>query len=224
MSNPTSENRSETLSREADETEPSPSVQAPRAESLRSDRLEEPKSSRTRAEWLLVAAGLSSVLAVLAIIISLVALGSTGSNVATAGAPAPATGYSKATGAAQSATPTQTVKLLIKSGAEHGRWGANGRWDVAYLPADFSVHAGDKVTVTVYNYDNGPHTFTSPSLGVNQMIPAGGGSLSAPPSRVTFTFTAPTKPGRYAWWCTIPCNPYSMSHNGFMRGYVTVQA
>ena len=33
--------------------------------------------------------------------------------------------------------------------------------------------------MTVVNYDGGPHSFTSPAMGVNETIP-GGGSLTAP--------------------------------------------
>ena len=76
--------------------------------------------------------------------------------------------------------------------------------------------------VTVTNYDSGPHSFTSPSLGVNETIPGGG--TMAVPRTVTFTFTAPAKAGKYQWWCSVPCDPWSMAHNGFMRGFVTVTA
>jgi plastocyanin len=94
-------------------------------------------------------------------------------------------------------------------------------WHDAFLPADFKVRPGAKVTVTVENYDGGAHTFTSPSLAVNATLPAG--SLSHP-HQTTFTFTAPKKAGRYAWWCAMPCDPWAMSHDGYMRGYVTVAA
>jgi hypothetical protein len=44
------------------------------------------------------------------------------------------------------------------------------------------------------------------------------------PTHATFTFTAPNKPGKYAWWFAVPCDPWAMAHDGFMRGYVTVTA
>jgi plastocyanin len=116
---------------------------------------------------------------------------------------------------------TQAVALSIRSDTEHGKLGPDGNWHDAFLPADFTVHAGDTVTVTAYNYDSEPHSFSSPSLGVNQTIP--GGSASAP-QKVTFTFTAPSKSGRYQWWCALPCDPYAMATDGFMRGNVTVSA
>jgi heme/copper-type cytochrome/quinol oxidase subunit 2 len=78
------------------------------------------------------------------------------------------------------------------------------------------------VSVTVTNYDSGPHSFTSPSMGVNEVIPGGGTATIG--KQVTFTFTAPTKPGSYVWWCAIPCDPWAMAHDGYMRGIVTVTA
>jgi plastocyanin len=115
------------------------------------------------------------------------------------------------------------VKLVVKSDVEHGKRGSDGKWHDAFLPGDFTVHPGDTVTVTVYNYDNMMHSFTSSSLSsaqlINQMIPAGS---AGSPSQTTFRFTAPSKPGKYAWWCAVPCDPWAMAHDGFMRGYVTV--
>jgi hypothetical protein len=77
------------------------------------------------------------------------------------------------------------------------------------------------VTVTVLHYDPTPHTFTSPTLNANAIVP--GGSASTP-SKTAVTFTAPSKAGRYLWYCAVPCDPFSMVHIGFMRGYVTVTA
>lgn len=119
----------------------------------------------------------------------------------------------------------EAVKLVVKSDTEHGKRGSDGKWHDAFLPGDFTVHAGDTVTVTVYNYDNMMHSFTSSALSpaqlINQMIPAGS---AGSPSQTTFKFTAPSKPGKYAWWCAVPCDPWAMAHDGFMRGYVTVAA
>jgi heme/copper-type cytochrome/quinol oxidase subunit 2 len=48
------------------------------------------------------------------------------------------------------------------------------------------------------------------------------GSL-AHPSLTTFTFTAP-RAGTYTWQCMGQCDPYALTHDGFMRGRVTVLA
>ena len=73
--------------------------------------------------------------------------------------------------------------------------------------------------MTVRNYDEAAHTFTSTELGTNQMIAAGS---AGSPSTTTFTVTAPTKRGRYQWHCMMPCDPWAMAHDGFMTGFVTV--
>lgn len=116
-------------------------------------------------------------------------------------------------------TAVENLKVLVKSDEEHGKMGADGNWHDAFLPADFSVKPGSTVRVTVYNYDDSEHTFTAPGLGTDVTIAAGS---EAKPVVTTFTFRAPQKAGRYEWFCALPCDPWAMSHNGFMRGYVTV--
>lgn len=164
-------------------------------------------------EWMMVGLGWTALLSVIAAILSLVALSSAN----------PHTNIAMAAANAGPAGKPEAVKLIIKSDTEHGKRGSDGNWHDAFLPADFTVHAGDRVTVTVVNYDTMPHSFTSSSLStgelINQMIPSGSASA---PSTTTFTFTAPSSPGKYSWWCAMPCDPWAMAHDGFMRGYVTV--
>ena len=137
--------------------------------------------------------------------------GTGGSNNATAAAGHPV----KATLAAEHVT------ILAKSDTEHARKGADGKWHDAFLPASIVAKAGQRVTVTLSNYDDAPHTFTAPGLGVNVKVP--GGSAGKPAS-VTFSFTAPKKPGVYEWFCAMPCDPAAMGQDGYMRGHVTVTA
>lgn len=166
-------------------------------------------------EWMMVGIGWTALLAAIAVIISLVAVTSSNPHTTTVLAAAGSTPVGK----------PEAVKLVVKSDDEHGRRGSDGKWHDAFLPADFTVHAGDRVTVTVLNYDTSPHSFTSSSLGpgglINQTIAAGSANA---PSTTTFTFTAPSSPGKYSWWCAMPCDPWAMAHDGFMRGYVTVAA
>ena len=96
--------------------------------------------------------------------------------------------------------------------------GPDGKWHDAMIPGDPSVQAG-KVTVTVYNYDTMMHTINSSGLGLAEKIPPAHGTT---PGKLTFTFTA--KPGTYQWFCAMPCDPWAMAHNGYMRGYITVKA
>jgi heme/copper-type cytochrome/quinol oxidase subunit 2 len=170
-------------------------------------------------EWVMVSIGLVGLLSVMAMILSAVALSSTTGNHTTV-----VTVRAAATPAAAVApTPKpMAVSMSVKADTEHGRLGPDKQWHDAIAPADFSVRAGSTVTISVANYDSGPHTFTSPAMNVNGTIP-GGGSMAAP-IRTTFTFTAPSKPGKYAWWCAVPCDPWAMARDGYMRGYVTVTA
>src|SRR5579884_3941370 len=171
-------------------------------------------------EWMMIGLALTAVLSIMAIIISIVALASQSpsqGSAVQAALPAPTP--------AKPVTPAvkpESLTILVKADSEHGRLGPDGQWHDAFLPADFSVRAGATVKISFTNYDSGPHTFTSPAMGVNAMIP-GGGSTSSP-TQTTFTFKAPPKPGKYAWWCSVPCDPWAMSHDGYMRGYVTVKA
>ena len=124
------------------------------------------------------------------------------------------------TGAAVAAPAAHVdhVSLTIKADTQHARKGSDGKWHDAYLPAAFSVRSGDKVVVSIRNYDPAPHTFTAPRLGLNVVIRPGSG---AHPSLTTFTFRAP-KAGTYIWQCAAGCDPWAMAHLGFMRGRVTV--
>jgi plastocyanin len=123
------------------------------------------------------------------------------------------------TPALTSETPVENVKLLVKSDDEHGKKGPEGTWHDAFLPADISVKAGSLVRVTVYNYDEGVHSFTAPGLETNAEIAAG---TETKPAVTTFTFRAPDKPGRFLWFCALPCDPWAMNEDGYMRGFVTV--
>ncbi len=114
---------------------------------------------------------------------------------------------------------TENITIIVKSDDEHAKKGPEGTWHDAFLPANFTVKPGATVTVTAVNYDEGAHSFTSPTLGTNVIIPAGSAKH---PRATTFTFHAPKKAGNYLWYCNQPCDPFSMSHIGFMRGYVKV--
>jgi hypothetical protein len=193
---------------------------------------------RSWRDWMMVGLGLTGLLSVLAAIIAVNALvtsnphstmyagHSAGSMAGTMGSMTMGQSGSSAGGSGSTAVgKPEAVKLVVKSDTEHGKRGSDGKWHDAFLPGDFTVHAGDTVTVTVTNYDNMMHSFTSSSLSsgqlINQMIPAGS---AGSPSTTTFKFKAPSTPGKYAWWCAVPCDPWAMAHDGYMRGYVTVAA
>lgn len=123
----------------------------------------------------------------------------------------------------------QHVKIVVKSDTEHGKKGPDRKWHDAFLPANFTVHRGAKVVVTVVNHDDGAHSFTSAGLHVNAVIPGGKdienpteGAEKIKPKTTTFSFIA-TKRGRFAWHCALPCDSWAMIHAGYMKGYVTVR-
>ncbi len=124
-------------------------------------------------------------------------------------------------GPAKAAVPPATLAIVAKSDAQHGRKGPDGKWHDAFLPADLTVRAGQRVTLTFANYDDMMHSFNAAQLHVNVMIP---GAKGHAPGTATVTFTAPTRPGAYLWICAMPCDPWAMSHDGYMRGYVRVTA
>ncbi len=130
-----------------------------------------------------------------------------------------ATGSAPAAGAAP-AGAVQDVSLVVDPPPLGGRKGPDGHVYDAFVPATFSMKVGVTAKVTVLNYDTLPHTWTSPGLGVNTMVPAGS---STSPSRTTFTIH-PTKAGTFSWYCATPCDSFAMKTNGFMRGTVTVTA
>jgi uncharacterized cupredoxin-like copper-binding protein len=147
--------------------------------------------------------------------------------------------------AASSAAPARTIALTMKPDA---KLGSDGNKHDAVLPnADLTVKAGQTVRLTISNYDDMPHSFTSPGLAKGAAIPAGmqqmqgtaqdlktmpmagmgvdktiPGAVNGHPAKVVFTFTAPSKPGTYLWYCRLPCDPWAMAHDGYMRGHVTV--
>jgi plastocyanin len=122
-------------------------------------------------------------------------------------------------GAAVVGGGAEEINVVIKSDEEHARRGPEGTWHDAFLPADFTVQPGATVKVTFLNYDEGEHSFTSMPLGLNVKIPAGS---AGHPKATSFTFRAPDHRGTYPWWCAMPCDPWAMSHVGYMRGYVRV--
>ena len=109
--------------------------------------------------------------------------------------------------------------------------GPDGLLHDAFAPCNFTVYAGQTVNLTIINYDNGQHSFTSTTLNVNFQVPAS--QTNGVPTVTTFQFTE-TQPGTYRWWCTDPCDTdaggWAMTTGsdgqpdqiGFMGGFVTV--
>lgn len=114
----------------------------------------------------------------------------------------------------------QRVVMLIDAPPLHGLRNPQGKLVDAFVPSDFTVRGGIPVLLTIFNYDDTPHTFTSPRLGVDALIPP---ARSGSPSSVTVAFS-PSRQGVYRWRCRVPCDPWSMGRQGFMSGTVKVIA
>ena len=124
------------------------------------------------------------------------------------------------TASAKVAKRGSSLTIVVKSDDEHAKKGPDGKWHDAFLPAYPVVTAGQPTRITFVNYDNGAHSMIAPGLNLNVRIPAAKGST---PGRITITLKA-AKPGRYDWWCGSPCDPWAMTHNGYMRGSIVVTA
>lgn len=89
--------------------------------------------------------------------------------------------------------------------------GPNGKLHDAFSVTNFEVRAGHAVKLVINNTDSAVHSITAPGAGVNILIRPG-----------THTYTLLVrKTGRFQWYCMKPCDPYAMSHTGYMRGYIT---
>ena len=153
-------------------------------------------------------------------------------------------GSTAGAGATTPAAATRRLTITIKSDEQHAKKGSDGQYHDAFLPADFTVKPGQRVVVRFRNFDDMPHSFTSPGLPAGGAIPKGDlaiqpglttmpaaglgldaivpGGTDAAPGTATVAFTAPAKTGRYFWFCKLPCDPWAMAHDGFMRGFVKV--
>jgi len=89
--------------------------------------------------------------------------------------------------------------------------GSDGQLHDAYSATAFNVHVGQPVKLVINNTDSSQHTITSPEAGVNIIVR---------PGKHTYTLLVKQQ-GRFEWHCVIPCDPWSMQHVGYMRGYIT---
>lgn len=109
---------------------------------------------------------------------------------------------------------THVLKMRMYMGK-----GDDGKIHALASHANFSVKAGEKVTLKITNEDDDmDHSFTSPDLGVDVKLPH---AKDGKPTVKTVTFTA-KKAGKLEWYCSVPCDPKAMATNGMMRGTITV--
>jgi hypothetical protein len=141
---------------------------------------------------------------------------------------------SVATGSPTTAKTKNVYTTMIIVGHTLGQKGSDGIGHDTTYGANFSVKKGQRVTVTIYNFDEGPHTITAKGLGLNVKIPGAKNEEQGIPSKTVFSFTA-KKVGKFRWFCAVPCdagqNYWAMdktkagpARDGFMAGYITVTA
>jgi hypothetical protein len=133
--------------------------------------------------------------------------------------------------ASTSSSTKKVTQTMVIVGHSLGAKASDGKRHDTTLGASFTVPQGTRVTVTVYNYDEGPHTITAPKLGLNIRIPGAKNEEEGIPSKTTFTFVAKNA-GKFVWFCSLPCDAgqgyWDMQNAtkkiGFMAGYITVAA
>jgi heme/copper-type cytochrome/quinol oxidase subunit 2 len=101
-----------------------------------------------------------------------------------------------------------TVYVTVSAGLKPG---ADGKLHDAYSVTNFYAHAGHPVKLVINNTDDVAHSIVSPGAGVN---------ITVKPGTHTYKLLV-RKAGRFQWFCMMPCDPYSMAHDGYMRGFIT---
>lgn len=135
---------------------------------------------------------------------------------------------STTTAPSSSASKFADITLVVQGDV---KLGPDGNMHDAFTPCNFTVFTGQEVYLTIINYDNGEHTFTSPTLGVDFIVPPS--NVTGVPTVSNFQFTEATA-GVYRWWCTYPCDTdaggWAMTTGSdgqpdqinYMGGFVTV--
>jgi plastocyanin len=134
-------------------------------------------------------------------------------------------------GAAVSSNVVQIDVLGSTLSTKYGILAPDGQGHDTFVPAAFTAKAGQTYTIKVYNYDEGPHSFTINGLVNKTIAPF---VSETQPSLTTFTVTFP-KTGVYRFYCKFPCDAKhggwamtkdragnGLSQDGFMAGYVNV--
>lgn len=122
---------------------------------------------------------------------------------------APRRGVVNVAKVSRATTVLRTVDLSVSPGIKPG---PNGKLHDAFSVTNFTVRAGQPVKLVINNTDSSDHSITT--------MGGGGVNIIVRPGIHTYTLLVHTR-GRFEWMCTQPCDPYSMAHLGYMRGYIT---
>ena len=175
------------------------------ADNTHSFLLEEPKQSPDN-DKLRRGVGLS-ILGALALVLALIGIDVVAINAAQAPPVRPI--VHKQVVKVSGTTPmTGTVYMSLAPGIKPG---PDGKLHDAFSVTSFDVRAGQPVKLVISNSDDTVHSITSPDAGVNIVVKPG-----------THSYTLLVKKtGVFQWYCNYPCDPFSMMHNGYMRGTIT---
>jgi len=152
-----------------------------------------------------VTRGVSLVLSAVAVVLTLIAVDVVLINGTQPAQARPVTQVVKISGAP---VVQPTVYLTVSPGVKPG---ADGKLHDAFSVTNFYAHAGQPVKLVINNTDTAVHSIVAPDAGVRIMVK---------PGMHTYTLLV-RKAGRFQWFCMMPCDPYSMAHDGYMRGYIT---
>lgn len=103
---------------------------------------------------------------------------------------------------------TPMIRLSVAGG---NKLGPDGKMHDSFSQTNFAVKVGQPVLLRISNADSASHSITAPATGV---------SITVLPGVHTYSLVAATA-GRFEWFCVLPCDPWSMTHPGYMAGYIT---
>ncbi|HEX8976145.1 MAG TPA: cupredoxin domain-containing protein [Solirubrobacteraceae bacterium] len=112
------------------------------------------------------------------------------------------------------AAPSAQASVIGLKVIASGKKGPDGKLHDDFTVTEFHVTVGQPLTLRIDNTDTVPHSITSPEAGVSIVLAPG-----------THDYTLLVKQaGKFEWHCVFPCDPWSMAHVGYMRGFITATA
>jgi hypothetical protein len=112
---------------------------------------------------------------------------------------------------APSAAVTPAARQISLYVAPGWKPGPGGERHDAFSKTNFNVKVGQTLRMTIDNRDTAIHSITSAEAGVNIVIT---------PGVHTYTLVV-HQAGHFKWVCAYECDPFSMTHIGYMQGYIT---
>ena len=121
---------------------------------------------------------------------------------------------SQAAAALPTGAPSALTKVIELKVIASGKKGPDGKLHDDFTVTEFHVTVGQPLTLRIDNTDTVPHSITSPEAGVSIIVLPG-----------THDYALLVKQaGKFEWHCVFPCDPWSMAHVGYMRGFITTTA